>query len=59
MAEHEEEEVDEMQDESVYGAENRADLVEGDAMSAEEEAFMEGYDAAESDEPEEVVEEDE
>ena len=42
-------------EEEVYDEEGREDLVEGDGMSAEEDAFMRGYD--ENDEDKETTKE--
>ena len=39
---------DDLNEESIYEEEGREDLVADDAMSAEEEGFMRGYDEADS-----------
>jgi len=43
------EEHDEFVDESIYGDESREDMVAGDSISPEEEAFMRGYEESDKD----------
>ena len=47
------EDVDEFEEETVYDEEGRADLVDDDKISPEEEGFMRGYE--ESDDKEDEV----
>ena len=56
MAKEDKAEFEETEDESVYGEDAREDLVDGDALSSEEEAFMKGYDDADVEEKEETEE---
>jgi len=42
---------------TIYDEGGREDLVESDELSAEEEGFMRGYEAADEPEPEESTEE--
>lgn len=43
---------EEYQDESIYGEEKREELIDEDALTPEEEAFMRGYEAANEDDDE-------
>ncbi|MFH2027998.1 MAG: hypothetical protein ABIJ08_02590 [Nanoarchaeota archaeon] len=46
MARDVDDELVEFDDSSVYGDEAREDMMDGDALSPEEEAFMRGYEEA-------------
>jgi len=54
-----EEEKDESGDEEVYNEEGREDMVDGDEISSEEEAFMKGYDERDEDDEEKEEEKEE
>lgn len=43
---YEEDEIEEIKGDDLYSSEVREDLLESDSISAEEQAFMEGYDVA-------------
>ena len=46
-------------EENLYSCEAREELVDGGEISSEEEAFMQGYDSAESEEEDEAEEDEE
>ena len=52
MAKGKEDEFDEVEDQTIYDEGGREDLVNDDAMTAEEEGFMRGYEEADEREDE-------